>query len=85
VIVGREEIISNGLRIFPNPATDMVYIQADNEIRMVRMINYAGQVISESLVRANETSINTSALRSGIYFLQIETAQGMMIERITVR
>jgi hypothetical protein len=43
---------------YSEPRYDMVYIQADNAIRRW-YDHYEGQVISESQVWANETSINT--------------------------
>jgi hypothetical protein len=83
--VGIEQIASSDIRIFPNPASDMITIQATEEINSVTVLNYAGQVIQSSEVNARETSLNSSNWSSGIYFIKIETANGTQMKRISVR
>ena len=64
------------LRIFPNPVLETLYIESDNELREVTIINTAGFTIIN--VRSNkfEENINVSGLASGIYIVKVTLANG---------
>jgi hypothetical protein len=58
--------------VYPNPAKDIVYITVDdsNEITDVQLVDAKGSVIYSSQFKI-KTSINTSSLSEGIYFLSL--------------
>ncbi len=62
-----------GLRIFPNPLSDTLFIQADSNIHKVLVYNLLGAIV------ANEKAvqeINTANWTPGIYYLQITDEAG---------
>jgi Secretion system C-terminal sorting domain len=68
--------ISNNINIFPNPAHDEIFIQnIDNEYFINKIIikNILGQAI---VTQEAQNKINVSALKNGIYFLEIHTPKG---------
>jgi hypothetical protein len=72
--------------VFPNPATDLANIQANFEIRNLRVVNYVGQVVVDQRVNENSFQINTANLGSGLYFVQLETSEGVVItKRLTIK
>lgn len=73
---------SNEAAVYPNPATDFVYIQGV-ETKEVQVFNALGQMVQKA---ANVTEINVSDLSESLYLLRITAADGKVIERrITVK
>jgi len=72
--------------LYPNPATDLVNIATNFEISNVKVVNYVGQVVFEQDVNQMNFQINTSNYGSGMYFVQIENQDGVVItKRLTVK
>ncbi len=68
------------INVYPNPATEYTRVAIGlEEIKSLKLITITGQVFTPA-VEANGSSviISTSALGSGIYFLNIETTDGKM-------
>ncbi len=73
----KNTVLSNGsfkvssLKMYPNPAQDMLYFSADSPVSNVRVFNIMGQQV---LARNNEVSeINVSGLNAGVYFVKATT------------
>lgn len=76
--VSTEEMISNALTVYPNPAESELNITID-QIGFVHIINLAGQqVASERIVKGNNT-IDIQNIASGFYFAQIQTNNGIQV------
>jgi hypothetical protein len=73
------------VQLFPNPAKNYVNIQTNFEIKSVKVVNYVGQVVFDRAVDQMEIQINTSNFGSGMYFVQIQSADGTVVtKRLTV-
>lgn len=70
------------IKAYPNPASDKLTIEIDNNTgHHIRMINTLGQIMHESEVINNKTSIDLSQLSGkGVYFLEISNSQGKLID-----
>ena len=81
------EETSNSINIYPNPANDRLYIEAEAEINDVVIYDVYGRAqnlrISES--QNLRISINVSGLNAGIYFVKINTNQGEIVKRFIKR
>ncbi|MBP6566854.1 MAG: T9SS type A sorting domain-containing protein [Saprospiraceae bacterium] len=75
------ETIVSGVQIFPNPATNMINVQSDEDVRRVNIYNIAGQLVM-SLNSENIESIDISALHNGLYFVRVETEENVYTERL---
>lgn len=65
------------LAIFPNPANNIVSVNAAISIKTVSIINYLGQVImSKTAELVKQTNIDVSSFSKGIYLLQVEMESG---------
>jgi hypothetical protein len=72
--------------LYPNPATDFVTIETNFEIENIKVVNYVGQVVLSQDVNGMNLQINTSDYRSGMYFVQMENADGVVItKRLTIK
>lgn len=68
-------------RIFPNPASENVYIESNVEISNIKVVNLTGITVAE-LTNCNDlsVSINVSSLTRGIYFVSILLKDGKIIK-----
>lgn len=78
-----EENELNGVSIYPNPAKDVLTIEAEN-ISNVTIFNSLGQRVYAEDVNANEHLINISGFEAGIYMVKIVTNSGEVTKRISV-
>lgn len=65
------------VKIFPNPATDVIYFETaknDLQITKIEIINQQGQVVLSNQFNAsnNISTINVSTLKTGLYIIHIE-------------
>ncbi|WP_338733533.1 T9SS type A sorting domain-containing protein [Mangrovimonas cancribranchiae] len=65
-------LTTNSVKLYPNPATDIVNIKTNETIKYVTVFNINGQKVLEV---ANQSQINISNLPTGMYFLSIKTNQ----------
>jgi hypothetical protein len=62
---------SSQIRIFPNPAKDLVHIESPNKTMCLEMRNSEGKVVLKSRIRSN-SDLDISALPNGRYFISIK-------------
>jgi hypothetical protein len=85
VQVGTEELRSENIRIYPNPAKDVINIQVPANISSVKLLNPLGVVVhSEKVVGKKTVRVNTEALGAGSYILQVTANDGTTINRKVV-
>ncbi len=62
---------TNTISVYPNPATDIISINNESAAK-VNITNLVGRIVLTETIDPNAT-INISSLKSGIYFISIET------------
>ena len=74
---------TSSFNIFPNPATDNLSIEANEEITEVNIYNIIGvNVYNEQCTMNNlQLDINISDFNSGVYFVKVKTANGETVKR----
>ena len=88
VISGQEDVsvasnLAEDLRVYPNPTEGYINIANASTINRISVLNTIGQKVMMIENRAqNEIQINMSALNNGIYFLQIETTNGNITQKV---
>jgi Zn-dependent metalloprotease len=78
-IVASVDDLQRSIHVYPNPTNGVVTIFADVHIESIRCIAISG---NEVLKQANDKTFDISTLASGIYFIEIYTAQGKIVKRI---
>ncbi|WP_299364708.1 T9SS type A sorting domain-containing protein [Winogradskyella sp.] len=70
----------NWIKIYPNPAFDIIYIKGieDEDLERIVVYSYLGQKISET----NSLKLNISEYRAGVYFIEILTNRGRLFKTI---
>lgn len=78
-----EENEFENISIYPNPAKDFVKVtNGKSQMAKVKVYNCLGMMIEEIEVNTNEIEINTSDYKAGIYFINIQTENGSVIEKV---
>lgn len=69
--------LSNAVRVYPNPFDKYITLEVSNDIVITKAVitNIAGQLVKE--VENPSNTISTSELRSGVYFISLQTEDGI--------
>jgi hypothetical protein len=70
--------------IFPNPANNVLNINANSNINRVEVYNMMGQMVGSYNVNDVNTQISTTALANGVYTVKIATENGTTTKKFTV-
>lgn len=76
-----EGLISEAVKLYPNPATDILTIEFGTAtVTGVNIINLSGQVISNNSVNNGTVKVDVSNLQSGMYIYQAVDANGSVLK-----
>ena len=73
---------TQSINIYPNPANDRLYIEAEVEIEDVVIYDVYGRRLQSIVNSQQSLSVDLSDLKSGIYFIKINTNKGNIVKRI---
>lgn len=78
--VGIEDVEEGGLAIFPNPVKDVLNINYDKAINQIDVYDVNGKLVKTFTTVGS--SINVSDLSDGIYMLNMQTEEGLVVRKI---
>lgn len=84
VALSVEEVAGVELTVFPNPASDRLFINSNHAVVGYSLMNSLGQVVLQNNKAKEVDSIDLELLPSGVYSLQMETLQGKVTRKIVV-
>jgi hypothetical protein len=75
----------SGLKVFPNPVTDHLMINADLEISRVRVFNVLGKLVEDmENLNARRVRVNAEQWEPGLHFIHITDVKGnRRVARVT--
>lgn len=79
---GPRDLIDKDFLMTPNPATDMVTITADEEIKNIRIYSITGQLLRIVRPQNTTTDLNVSDLTTGLYLISIETSEEVSTQKL---
>ncbi|MCD4734476.1 MAG: T9SS type A sorting domain-containing protein [Bacteroidales bacterium] len=80
-----DETSITNLKIFPNPAKDFLKIESDRFMQNITLLNSQGvTVYSKEGINEFTFQINTSSFPSGLYYLRVETEEGIVNRKILI-
>ena len=82
---GFETLPERMLNLYPNPATDQVQLEADREILSVQVFDITGRLMFAQQPRARKTMLSVNGMPVGIYILNIQTTEGTLIRKLSVK
>ena len=73
-VLTMENTESSTLTVFPNPASNFLQINSAEDIsgRQVQIINLQGQVVLQTVLQSQTTSVNITGLQTGIYLCRVQ-------------
>jgi hypothetical protein len=74
VIVGNEEIENNGISVYPNPANDVLFVSSKFKVQSLKVFSLEGKVLIEAV---DVNQVNIESLAASIYFIEVETRDGI--------
>ncbi|MBK7440736.1 MAG: T9SS type A sorting domain-containing protein [Bacteroidetes bacterium] len=80
------EIIDQQIKLYPNPAKDVIYVKSDFDISTFSLINMNGErIIITSTLLKDEIAINVKNVASGIYLVLLQDNSGVQyISKIAI-
>jgi hypothetical protein len=79
---GIENLDSNGSKVYPNPFTELLTIDASAPIHKLKMTDLQGKVIFEMSPLQNHLDLDLKTLPNGIFMLEIQTAKGIELIKV---
>ena len=77
----KDENINSSIKIFPNPATDKLFLKNANKNTEIKILNVYGQIIQLKMLNPNEQkAFDVSLFPNGIYFILIKTSDEMKVQ-----
>jgi hypothetical protein len=79
-----ENQLNSSINIYPNPSSDFVIIQSENEIiNSIQLFDLKGKKIEIDLIGSNKIEIEE--LPSGVYVIKIQTNKGILNQKLIKR
>ena len=70
-------------KVYPNPVNDRLYIVTEDEVENVVVYDIYGRLqVTETASHQGNVAIDVANLKSGIYFVKINTEKGNIVKRI---
>jgi hypothetical protein len=85
-----DQQLDQTLRVFPNPASDRLNVAFGQAVEgpvALRLLNLQGQMLAQQAFNSvsGNLELDISQLPGGIYFLNIQTQQGIVSRKIAVQ
>jgi PKD repeat protein len=71
--------------IYPNPTDGIVYIDIPESKATVRISDILGKVVKVANLSSNQSSIDLSTLKSGMYFIEIQLSEAKYTSKLTIQ
>ena len=87
---GIDQISQSALNIYPNPASDLIYIESttgNNIVSKVTLFNAQGIEVL-SMVPGNsqeKATLDLGNIADGLYFLHVYTNEGVLTRQVVIR
>lgn len=75
------DLKDNQLKVYPNPAFDMLVIESSLTISRILVLDIQGKLILQEYPNAQSVTIETAHYLNGIYLLQIFTSEGILTSK----
>lgn len=76
------DLLPAGLvKAYPNPGQDFIRIESEVVMSRATLINLSGQTVRANEQTTQQIDMNTTDLPAGIYLLQVETVDGVWMQR----
>ena len=82
--VNVNELAALKFNVYPNPAKDVVYVEAAQTIHNVQLMGINGAMLEDRKTNANKVELNLEGYSKGIYVVRIVTDEGVATQKINL-
>lgn len=84
--IDASEMALPSVKVYPNPAREYFIVDVGLETYdHIAVIDLNGRTVISRDISSPVTSISTSGLRQGVYFVQVSSKQGKMVKRLVIQ
>lgn len=80
--VGIPSIEPHEISVFPNPTTDLIYINSPEKISNIAIYDIAGRMVQQEVIDRYQYELSLRELPTGLYFLRLETHRGLFTHKV---
>lgn len=73
------------VKMYPNPASDILSIETASEIESVQITSLTGATVLSRIINSNKANLDISSLSKGIYVVNIYQGDKVSTQKITVK
>ena len=77
-VLGVSDVQKKAFRIYPNPASDFIQIEAADDIKEINIYSVSGQKVLVS----KAAKIDIQSLQSGVYLMEIKTSKNTTVHKL---
>lgn len=75
----------NSLNIYPNPAYDIIHLDAQNSEAQLTISDGSGKIVLRRTIQPGDNAIDISNLRSGMFVLKVQSEKGISINKLIIQ
>ncbi|MFZ4797465.1 MAG: T9SS type A sorting domain-containing protein [Bacteroidia bacterium] len=68
--------------ITPNPFNNVIEINSNGNLVTAEVLDITGKVVITETINGNKTTLNTSSLNNGVYFVRISNGENVITKRL---
>jgi hypothetical protein len=76
---------AGSFNLYPNPASDHVYITTSGDLKRVTVYNALGQLVTDEITTGKQYELSTTSYTIGVYMVRVETAAGVTTRTLTIQ
>lgn len=76
------ELTNPEIRIFPNPASERLYVEAQDIIQQIELISADGRILRKLQPNTTSFSFELNGFKTGLFFVRIKTPHQIFTEKI---
>lgn len=77
--LGLDEFAEINLKVYPNPATTVIYVSSKDDIEFIEIYNSLGALVTSNV---NSKSIDIRNLSKGIYLMKLSSGNSVLTKKI---
>ncbi|MCB2208366.1 MAG: T9SS type A sorting domain-containing protein [Bacteroidetes bacterium] len=82
---GIDEVKESAVKVYPNPASDVVHIASKTDMIIISIYSYTGQLIEKVQLSGKDYQFNTTSYPAGVYSIKIETEENIISKRLIIK
>jgi hypothetical protein len=84
-IAGNDISVKDNINIYPNPATDHVFIDSPDGLDRIMLYDALGRLVFDRIITGGHYELKTVTYPAGAYIIRVETSAGVASRLLTIQ